>query len=842
MDRIQLRRDTSANWTKYNPVLMEGEVGYETDTKKRKIGDGTHAWNDLEYLAAENISQELGNSENLAISQKAFSTLSSFMQTKSYHIDAGGKIQDRNGLIVPANKVIYVYVETDAEFTPENKCFSVTDNYRVDLLQVNSFNKLTLGENDTLIGFNVDNNEIVCTKAGDVTFKVYSGAYVDIIDNYIEINNRISNLNIKIGIFSFTRSTAITDNSITTGSPYNFLYVVNTLNGTIKRLTIKPSTTYQFPTEINHFLGVHVDNYDADYTVVHEFTDVSILSNNDEDFFPLLMTNSEGNPIFIDNNALQIYTNVNINNLNYKLLNILDTKKEQRLIGHTYSVLNTDGKIRETTTVNNVVSDFIPIENVFIKRIVACFHNSYLAVAFYESDSEESFISGINEYTEEITYGWCIYDGVPNIPYNAKYMRISGNTASTVDTTGLTPYYEYGYIDKTQKTYSDAPSNYVEYFTYNVDTAKEDIEDTNNGTSVIDTSSISEDNAVIRLPQTYTADGNPTRLIIFNHGAGGQVTSDSAENINSSCVLLLQKKGYAIMEVNGVPENMRNTAFMSASNNGAAAHMGGWVFMRSVLAAYKYVTEKYNLAKDGCFVMGTSMGGITTLNMAMLGAIPIKAIALNAPVIDSFHDAYFSGGWSGGDDGGTTPQIFAWIFQWDYCNFTDKTYTIPQGNYNIFGQQYNVVSDTTKNLTELDNNNQDMAILWHLNENKMTGYNAYKTGDFLIKSLDGEHVYNLTTDNDEDYFGKKLPCPCKIWFGNGDTTNQIEIAQRLVKKARNGGSIIMLRTCPTTRHGVWNETSTLPDGTDIGVIEDGISCSPYAVELWNWLKRWDGEV
>ena len=70
MDRIQLRRDTSANWTTYNPVLMEGEVGYETDTKKRKIGDGTNTWNNLDYLAAENISQELGDSEAEVISQK----------------------------------------------------------------------------------------------------------------------------------------------------------------------------------------------------------------------------------------------------------------------------------------------------------------------------------------------------------------------------------------------------------------------------------------------------------------------------------------------------------------------------------------------------------------------------------------------------------------------------------------------------------------------------------------------------------------------------------------------------------------------------------------------------
>lgn len=47
--RLQLRNDTAANWTSSNPVLAIGEKGYETDTKKWKTGDGTTAWNSLDY-------------------------------------------------------------------------------------------------------------------------------------------------------------------------------------------------------------------------------------------------------------------------------------------------------------------------------------------------------------------------------------------------------------------------------------------------------------------------------------------------------------------------------------------------------------------------------------------------------------------------------------------------------------------------------------------------------------------------------------------------------------------------------------------------------------------------
>ena len=48
---ISFRPDTAANWASNNPVLSQGEGGDETDTRKIKIGDGSTAWNSLEYAA-----------------------------------------------------------------------------------------------------------------------------------------------------------------------------------------------------------------------------------------------------------------------------------------------------------------------------------------------------------------------------------------------------------------------------------------------------------------------------------------------------------------------------------------------------------------------------------------------------------------------------------------------------------------------------------------------------------------------------------------------------------------------------------------------------------------------
>jgi hypothetical protein len=46
---VQHKRGTAARWYSVNPILMDGEFGYEKDTKMYKVGDGTTAWRDLPY-------------------------------------------------------------------------------------------------------------------------------------------------------------------------------------------------------------------------------------------------------------------------------------------------------------------------------------------------------------------------------------------------------------------------------------------------------------------------------------------------------------------------------------------------------------------------------------------------------------------------------------------------------------------------------------------------------------------------------------------------------------------------------------------------------------------------
>jgi hypothetical protein len=69
--RIQLKRGTASQWTAANTVLFTGEIGYETDTAKFKIGDGSTAWNSLGYSNANLGSASLDALSDVTITSAA---------------------------------------------------------------------------------------------------------------------------------------------------------------------------------------------------------------------------------------------------------------------------------------------------------------------------------------------------------------------------------------------------------------------------------------------------------------------------------------------------------------------------------------------------------------------------------------------------------------------------------------------------------------------------------------------------------------------------------------------------------------------------------------------------
>lgn len=105
--RMQQRRGTSAQWTSANPVLASGEIGFETDTNKLKIGDGVNTWANLSYFIDEtNLTASLGD----------------YVEISSVGVPDGVASLDVNGF-VPASQLdidlspYYTSIEVDTEIS-----------------------------------------------------------------------------------------------------------------------------------------------------------------------------------------------------------------------------------------------------------------------------------------------------------------------------------------------------------------------------------------------------------------------------------------------------------------------------------------------------------------------------------------------------------------------------------------------------------------------------------------------------------------------------------------------------------------------------------------------------
>ena len=84
--QMQQRTDTAASWATATPVLLNGEIGFESDTRQLKIGDGSTAWSSLAYVITQGY---LSNPQTLSTSVTIPINTNAVVFGPSYTIDTG---------------------------------------------------------------------------------------------------------------------------------------------------------------------------------------------------------------------------------------------------------------------------------------------------------------------------------------------------------------------------------------------------------------------------------------------------------------------------------------------------------------------------------------------------------------------------------------------------------------------------------------------------------------------------------------------------------------------------------------------------------------------------------
>ena len=159
-------------------------------------------------------------------------------------------------------------------------------------------------------------------------------------------------------------------------------------------------------------------------------------------------------------------------------------------------------------------------------------------------------------------------------------------------------------------------------------------DNTSDSDKLQDREEVYDDYGLIFLPDSYSENGRATRLVINCHGAGGTITTDDSQTEHQVLTQYLVANGYAVMDVNGLPEEYAKKSDIDLRNN-----VGSPIAVRSYVKAYHYCMEHFNL-KPAVFVHGGSMGGISSTNLVLCGCIPVIAHSAFCPVLDAYNEIF----------------------------------------------------------------------------------------------------------------------------------------------------------------------------------------------------------
>jgi len=103
--RMQQRKGTAAQWTAAAPILNAGEIGWESDTNKFKIGDGTNHWADLDYFADINSTANPAFGSSITFEGSTENDFETVLQVTNPTADQTITLPNATGMLALAQEV-----------------------------------------------------------------------------------------------------------------------------------------------------------------------------------------------------------------------------------------------------------------------------------------------------------------------------------------------------------------------------------------------------------------------------------------------------------------------------------------------------------------------------------------------------------------------------------------------------------------------------------------------------------------------------------------------------------------------------------------------------------------
>ena len=316
----------------------------------------------------------------------------------------------------------------------------------------------------------------------------------------------------------------------------------------------------------------------------------------------------------------------------------------------------------------------------------------------------------------------------------------------------------------------------------------------------LDPINIYEDKCVLYLPDSYTPDGDPTKVILYCKQGASEITS-STDQIVDQCAFFL-KLGYAILAVEGIPDGLCDEKKIGKRT------VGNYIHAQSMTKAYEKVVELYNIDPKGCYAYGWSQGGHTLQNLLDNTSLPILCAAAQSPVVSiRYH-------------------------QWDLSA------TATHG-----GVQY--TKDARLSIARLfdypavSNNTELLALSY--DASKTNGWDPY------TRNVDNPYTgfvqsgnlwyFPSGTTTDDITMVKRMRCPFKAWVADNDTALGADVTKAFVKAIKNSGQVAEIKCYSTGAHSIPAAQSTISTFVEHGVTQN---LKPLYLEMAQWFEKYGG--